>query len=296
MSQEKVGVTYAIINAMLWSFFPILSALSLVSLGPFYSLLLSNFAGACVLALIMWRKNLWHELFKKDQWANLFYIALILSVSFYGLIFIGLKYTTTGNTGIILLMEILFSYIYFGIREKEKYHTLHIVGSCLMVIGAAIVLFPGKIDLNKGDLLVLIATMIAPFGNAFQKRARTSISSTSVVFGRFTFSLPFLIVLAYIFDPIPTASDIQSSLPVVLLNGIFMFAISKILWVESIHRIPVARSLSFETLSPPLTLLFGYLIISQTPTIWQITGVIPIMIGTICLLQNNFGGHEFKTK
>ena len=286
ISNAKTGDIYALSNAILWSFFPILSALSLNSIGPFFSLILSNTVSGAILALIMWRKKLWNELLKKDQWKNLLYISLILSTAFYGLVFLGLQYTTSGNAGIILLMEILFSYFYFGLREKEKFNTVHILGSLLMIIGAITILFPGNIEVNKGDFLILIATMIAPFGNAFQKRARQSISSTSIVFGRFTFSLPFLFILAFIFDPIPSLQNIQTSFFAILMNGIFVFALSKILWVEAIHRIPVARSLSFETISPPLTLLFGYFILSQTPTLWQILGVIPIIIGTMCILKD----------
>ena len=53
-----------------------------------------------------------------------------------------------------------------------------------MLLGALIVLLPNFYRFQWGDILILIAALIAPFGNFFQRRARRRVGSETIMFVR----------------------------------------------------------------------------------------------------------------
>ena len=85
-----------------------------------------------------------------------------IGILFYGITFYGIKYTTTINASIFGLSEVFFSYLFFGIlftNKKSSWNEL--LGTGLMLIGGLIVLFPGKFQVNFGDLFIIIATLFS---------------------------------------------------------------------------------------------------------------------------------------
>ena len=205
---------------------------------------------------------------------------------FYGLVFVGLKYTTAGNASIVLLMEVFFTFLIFSLRYNERHKSLHIFGAIMMCLGAAIILFPGRISLNKGDILILAATMFAPVGNFFQQRARKRISSENILFLRAFIVCILFFFMGIAYENLPIFPNIKASLPMILFSSIMIFGVSKILWIEGINLISVSRAISLSTFSPVFTLFFAYMVLHEIPTIWQIIGFIPIAFGAIMILYN----------
>ena len=80
-------------------------------------------------------------------------------------------------------------------------------------------------------------------------------------------------------------SSIRPVLGWILLNGIFVFGISKILWVEGIHRMSVTRAIAISGLNPIFTVLFAWLLMHQLPTASQLFAL-PFLIISILILTN----------
>jgi drug/metabolite transporter (DMT)-like permease len=164
-----------------------------------------------------------------------------------------------------------------------------------MLIGAFIVLYPNTTKLHLGDLLILAAAMIAPFGNYFQQKARKTVSSESILFVRSSISTLVVWILAWLIKDKFYLTDFKSSAVLILINGLLLMGFSKILWVEGIHRISVTRANAFASTSPPLTLLFAWLLLHNIPTRFQLLSIVPIFFGMV-LLSINKSPQEITTE
>ncbi|MFA5022594.1 MAG: DMT family transporter [Patescibacteria group bacterium] len=286
LSKDQQGELFIFAEATLWSFFPIITILSYSKLSPLISLAGSTLFAALFFAIFLAGKNKWQEIKDLSVLGDIILATLFIGILYYFLIFTGLKYTTAGNASIISLAEVFFSFLFFNIWKKEYLSIENILGAILMVLGAVIVLFPGEIKLNLGDLLVLAATIVAPFGNFFQRRARTKVSSETIMFIRSIIVAPLIFLLALLLNPhLPSIDDFRVSLVFLIINGFFLFGLSKVFWLEGIHRIPVAKANALSSISPLLTIFFAWLILRNTPTIWQFLAFIPLFIGTLLLTK-----------
>jgi drug/metabolite transporter (DMT)-like permease len=290
-SREKQGELIIFIESILWGAYPVIALLAYQFLSPIrvlaWSYLISTlFFG--ILSLLQKQKN-WQELKNRKAWKTILIVVFFNLICFHTILFLSLKLTTAGNVALISSMEIWFSFLFFGlILRKEKYTLFALLGAAVMFIGVLFVLFPGTLQFNKGDLLILLATMLPPIGNYFQQKARKLVSSTILlIFMRNILALPFLFLLANIFEG-DTKGNLLKALPFLLINGLLIFGISKALWIEGIHRISVTKAVSINAFTPVITLLYAFLLLNEIPNWYQIIGLPLIIIGGLLITKNNF--------
>jgi drug/metabolite transporter (DMT)-like permease len=287
MTESRKGEIYILSEAILWSLFPVITILSFTSLKPLASLALSYLTASIFFAVILTYKKLWPQILVKQTVIDVFWGAFFISILSYFIQFIGLKYTTAGNAAIILQMEIFFSYLVFNVWKKEYLDTKHIFGAVLMLVGALILLLPKSSHVNKGDLLLLASTALSPIGNIFQQRARKTASSYTIIFLRTAISFPVILLSAFLLNQGFTLPQIGNSWWLLLINGILLFGLSKVLWLESIHRIPVVKANAITCIGPLFTIFFAYLFLHQSPTPWQLLAIIPLFFGIIIITKPN---------
>jgi drug/metabolite transporter (DMT)-like permease len=244
-----------------------------------YAASLSSLFAAVLMAIILTIKKQWHEIKNIHAWKDILIMTFIIGVLYYLLYFTGLKTTTAGNASIIALMEVFFSMIILGLWKKEKQNAKSIIGGLLMVVGAVLVILKGGFIINQGDLFILMGAAIAPIGNYFQKSARQKVGSICILFIRSAISGLFLFCLALMFETPPTSSQLLNSLWFLFINGFVLFGLSKIFWIEAIHRITITKGNTLSAITPALTMVFAFFILKDTPTLWQIIGFIPIFLG-----------------
>lgn len=283
ISEHRLGDFYVYLSSILWAIFPIITVLTYSTLEPLPSLALSTFFATLFFVVIVTIRKKWHEVWNIPALRDIFYVTMFIGVGFYVFIFMALKYTSAGNVSLVALLEILFSYIFFSVWKKEEYTLRHIGGSLLMIAGAVIVLLPNATTFNIGDFFVVIATMLAPIGNYFQRRARKQVSSETIMLVRSTLTVPIILVLALVLGQALRVSDAMGSLWFLLVNGILLLGLSKILWIEAIHRVSITRANALSSISPALTLLFAYLFLGQPPTMFQLTSFVPLVAGLYLL-------------
>ncbi len=285
ISTQRKGELFLFSEAFLWSFFPIITILSLNLLSPLYSLALSSLIAAIFFAIWITYKQKWSEFKIKKAIKYMFLTTLFIGIIFYSLIFVGLQYTTAGNASIILLMEVFFAMVILNGWKKEKLSPKLFFGAFFMVIGALLILFQGSFSINKGDLILLVATAVPTLGNYYAQQARQYVSSSTIMLFRSVVSGVFLLVFAAIIEPQVSISVIRSSLWFLLINGILLLGVSKLLWIEAIHRISITKAISLQSIVPAFTLVFAYFILQEIPTLWQILGLIPIFTGVVMLVN-----------
>ena len=286
LSEQRKGEWYTFISALIWAVFPVTVVLSYAVLPSLISLGVSTALAAVFFAAVMTYRKRWQEIRDRRLWGNVLMVTLFIGVLFYGLYYLGLETTTPGNAAIIALLEVFTSFVFFRVFKGERLSFNYALGAVLMVAGAAIVLAPNFIGVHVGDFIVLAATLFAPAGNYYQQRAREIASAESIMFLRSALSVPPIFAFAYFLGQRSSSGDIMSALFFLLVNGVILLGLSKLFWIEGIHRISVTKATALGSLAPFFTLFFAWVILSQVPTLWQLLSLIPFVLGTLFLTDH----------
>jgi len=289
ISEKRKGELYVYLGAILWAFFPVITILSYGKLPSLLSLAWSTFFSIIFFAVVVSYKKTWYQLKNPLVWKYIFFIVLFIGVLFYSFYFMGLETTSAGNAGIIALFEIFTSFLFFNLFKKEFISTEHIVGSILMICGALIVLLPNLRAVRIGDFFILAATFFTPIGNYYQQKIRKIASTETIMFARSLITTPIIFLLAYLLHQHVSAEMIKLSLPYLLINGLLLFGLSKLFWIEAIHRISVTKGNALSSMTPFLTLIIAWIFLKQSPNLWQLVSLIPLVAGVLLLTdQVNF--------
>lgn len=283
---QTIGEAFIFLQSFIGGLFPVITILSFNTLPPLVSLGISLIFAALFLAIIISFKKKWSEIKNVSALKDILFATFFIIIIYYGLIFIGLHYTSAGNGSIISLTEIFTSYIFFHVLRKDPIPLQHIIGALLMILGAFIVLYPNIHKLQIGDLLILTATFFPPFGNFFQQRARKKVSSEAIIFFRSLIGGIAILCLMPLFTINPFAVDQKNTIIFLIINGSLYLGLSKILWIEGIHRISVTKANALSSISPLITLLFAWWLLKNIPTIWQLLSFMPMFIGIVLLGKN----------
>lgn len=272
-------------ETLLWSLFPVITVFTYASLSPFVSLAWSTvFATAFFAMCLTWRGK-WKEVANRAVWLDIAWSALFIGVLHYGLVFLGLRYSTPGNVALVALTEILWSFLFFNVWKKERMTSGSLLGALLMAFGAAITIFRDfDGTFNRGDLLVFLAMAVGPAGNHFQRKAHVHVGSETIMFLRSLMTLPVLFLAAFLFHE-GNSEGLHDAWGFLLVNGFFLLGLSKILWIEAIVRLPVVKALAISGISPLLTLFFSFVFLGQVPTAVQLLAFVPMFFGLILLTR-----------
>lgn len=280
----RKGEVYALSMTLLESGFPIFAAVSVAALGSmhayFYSLLFAS------VALVVWwsTQSRWVELKQTVAYRPLLMTSLLIT-SLYICLFAALHYTSAANVALILFLQVLFGFLFLGHKKEERLGNQSMIGALLMMVGAMIVLFPGEVKVNIGDGLALLAAMLAPLANLYQKKARKHISSQSILMVRSVLALPFVFLVAWWFEPSPALQEVFAQFWPLLFVGLLILVLSKILWIEAIHLLPINTVSAFFAFTPLLTMLWSDWFLQQPPSWYQWLGAAPIIFGSILLTR-----------
>jgi len=266
------------------SWFPILSIMSMAYIGALHTYTYSLIIALFFFLILMFKHKRFGELKNRTAYKDLLLTSFFITILFT-LVFIGLRYTSAGNMAVIVFLQLLFAFFYFNILGKEKMDRLHLLGSIVMGVGAIVVLIPEELTLNKGDLFILAGAAIAPFANLYQKRARQFCSSETILTFRTVVGLPFIATLAYFLEPAVSYPAFKEALPYLLIIGIAVYVVSKIMWIEALHRVSITKVSAMMGLVPLMTIVFAFLFLDESPSIRQALGLIPILIGGYILTR-----------
>jgi len=288
-SEKRKGELYIYLEVILWAFFPVITILSYRKLPSLLSLAWSTFFSVIFFAVVVSYKKTWHQLKNPLVWKYIFFIVLFIGVLFYSFYFTGLETTSAGNAGIIALFEIFTSFLFFNLFKKEFISAEHLVGSILMICGAFIVFLPNLRAIRIGDFFILAATFFPPIGNYYQQKIRKIASSETIMFARSLITAPIIFLLAFLLHQHASVETIKLSLPYLLINGLLIFGLSKLFWIEAIHRISVTKGNALNSMTPFLTLIIAWIFLKQSPNLWQLVSLIPLVAGVLLLTdQVNF--------
>lgn len=218
---------------------------------------------------------------------GLFYSCLagvLVGGIYYSLVYWGSYHSSPQNASIMLSFEMFAAMAFLHSRQGERLSRRETFGAVLLFIAVALILLPQSSHPQLGDIIILLSTLITPIGNTFMKIARRSISSVTIMWVRSFISavaLGFIALCAY---EVPPADHITQSINLLLVNGILIFGLSKIAWIEGLHRIPVAKASSLAAITPLLTFIMTWLLLGKAPTLNQCAALPFTVIGVLLLV------------
>lgn len=285
MNETRKGELFSLAGVVMWSFFPVITTLSYSNVPALISLAWSSLFASIFFGCVVAYKNLWHELTRPLFWKYIAGVTFFTGILVYGLYYTGLEYTTPGDASIIMIFEVVATYLLFNVFRREEFSREHTLGAMLISVGALIVLGKNFTGISGGDFFVLAAACAAPMGNLFQRKARAIASSETIMFVRSLIAAAVIFVLAYALGKHSSWGSVHASLIFLLVNGVLLLGLSKIFFIEAIHRIPVTKAIAFGSASPVLTLLIAWALLGQRPDLWQLVSLVPV-IGGVLLLTN----------
>ena len=287
LSRTRTGELYLFTEAFLWSLFPVLTILTYTGMTPIFSAAISSFLSSIFFAIVVTFKKGWTQWNAQTPWKDIFIASFFIGFAFYTFFYTGLTHTTAGNASIVALMEVFWSFLLLTVLVKHEHLILkQVLGAACMILGALIILLPKQSGWHLGDILILIGTMVPPLANKYMQRARKSVSSEFILFFRGFFAGCCLLILACCIEKVPTMHQVSSSLFILCMNGFLTLGLSKILWLESIHRIPITKAISLASIAPFFTLIFASIFLKEHVTLFQIIALIPIVIGVFLLTRS----------
>lgn len=291
LSKTQTGEIMIFMEVFLWSLFPVVTTMAFANsnISAVFASAISTLIAAVFFAVILTIQKRWSDFKVVSAWKDILIMTLLIGIGFYGLIFIGIEKTSASEAGIIMLMEIFFSLLLLHFLKKELLTKKVVLGAILMLAGAILVLYNGEFGVNPGNLIILLATMIAPMGNYYSQQARAKVSSSFIMFVRSLISGVFLLAMAFAFGKTSPIGEVNNALIYLVINGIFLLGLTKIFWIEAIHRIPITKAISFGAMAPVFTIIFAYFLLNEVPTFLQICGFVPVIFGAMILTEFKFG-------
>ena len=196
-----------------------------------------------------------------------------------------LKYTLATNVGLITAgIPIITAFLAHFMVRGEPLKKQLFIGGILAFIGVAFVIFNGQVVLQIspiGDLLAGVAALSFAFYSIFIKLIQTGHSAIYVTRKVFFYSVltsfPFLIFGEFTWD---LERWIQ---PVVLGNLFFLGIVASglcfVVWNQAIYVLGAVKTNHFIYFVPFLTMLFAWLFLNESITIYALLGLVFIICG-----------------
>jgi O-acetylserine/cysteine efflux transporter len=179
----------------------------------------------------------------------------------------------------------LLSYLFLS----ERITPIQSLAIITATLGAMLpTLLTGESDLQWGMLIVILSTFMWAIGN-IQIRKLKELSVLSVQFWIAIITAP-LCFGAYLLQanntpilPQFTTSTILTLMYVALCSSILSYS----LWYGLVHRHGMSRLAGFILLQPIFTLIFGYLILGESLSFWQLVGSSITLAGVYTYFKQN---------
>lgn len=282
--QGEILLSFAILS---WGVFPVFAkaGLSYLSIGWILGLQLAVAAFCNFLYLVVFCSR--DSLTPKPFFRDLIGTVAIIGVGYHGLVYYALDYTTAGNVSIVSQTETLFTLMLFSFLGKEKYTRKQLYGALFVIIGATSVLLESATEsLGRGELMVLLAAVTAPFGNLFQKRALFKAPALVFLFWRSLLtSACVLLSLRVYYGAFPPFTDIYSCRYSILAGGIIPMFLGKLCTLEAFKRLTIGKSIALFGATPAVTLFAAYFALGEVPSVLQFLGFLFILCGVFLLVE-----------
>lgn len=220
-----------------------------------------------------------------------YFILGILGITIcYFFYFIGLKHSTPFNAALFETTTPLLTYLLCMLLRRERFNGFKFIGIIIAYLGVAIVTCRGninnliKLDLNIGDLLLILSTISLSFYNILYKDYHENITETLETYYIFLYGviglIPWVLIEGinnggFYFD-----INIVSICSVIFL-AVGSSVLAYIFYNQSISEVGISNTTIYINMVPVITIILSVVVLRQIPHWSQVIGALIILIGML---------------
>lgn len=222
----------------------------------------------------------------RSDFRTLFLLGIIGNTVFQMFFIHGLNWTTASNTAIVMAMTPVFVALLSSLLKQERIHWAAWMGIVISFVGFYLVITrePGSFQFSfqavRGDLMIFLGNLCWAIYTVFSKpvlerMSPLKLTTITMAIGA-VFYLPFCVpdILRLRFSDVsPKAWGFLA------YSGLFALVISYVIWYVSVKRVGNTKTAIYGNLTPVFTVVFAYLVISETITLFQAVGALVIFVG-----------------
>jgi drug/metabolite transporter (DMT)-like permease len=279
MSEETVGVILVLISILFYGLEPVISKYTVNAVNPIFTATISMVFASVIPLLILINKGMVGELVKRKNILYLFLISFFGSVIALILFLVGVGMTSGISASLLLQIEPIYSALLGFFILKEAVSKRQLYAMFLIIIGVGVIFYNGSLQINYGDILILATPLFYQISHMIVKKVMKRIEEDVIIAGRFLYAAPIFLILS----TLTGANQFEVLLkPVYFSSLLFLgvsWALGYILWIKAIRRINLSKATVIVAPYPVLSLVFAWIILSEVPSIYQISGLVLVIIG-----------------
>ena len=285
MDNKKIGVLAILSANVMWAIEPIFAKLAYKDVSVLQTSTIRAIIVALTALLYALITNKGSIRVNKKQLGILAYIAIAGTiVADFSYLFALTKVPVVNAVLLGHLQPIFIVLISFLVFKEEKISRLDYLGMAVMLISSLLVTTKTRENLanlkfgTTGDLYVLLATLAWATTAIAMRKYIKDMNSGVVAFYRYTIAGTIFVIYSLIKSTIQISNIYQILIGLVVGVGV-------ILYYEGLKRIKAAQVSSLESSTPFFGALLGFIVLSESVTIMQISGILAMFIGVYLLAK-----------
>lgn len=215
---------------------------------------------------------------------SLLFVGVIIAALYPALIYTSLESTSVTNVVMLTRFEsILYAMLAWWIF-KTALNRNEIIGLTIIGSGVLIIVFVKEMYMfRNGDYIVLIAAAVEAIGIVISKKILSFCSLRTFLFARNFFSaIGFFVVALKLFGLHHFQDAFQTELwTLIAIYALVVIVLGQYMWYKGIKSASSETVSSLTMLTPFLTLFFAFLLLSETPDIYESCAIGLILLGMI---------------
>ncbi len=208
----------------------------------------------------------------------------LFNMTGYVLILMGTRTSSGVSTALLLQSEMAWTLLLSWLVLGETITLRRLMGICIVLFGTLAVLWRGDLTFHTGELFIIVATVLFPFGNACAKKALREVAPIQVLLLRYLFGIAYLGILTLALGQIhvPALWSYEHWL-VLGVFSLIVFVASKICWYEGLKSHDLHVSVATVSAVPAVAMALSFLILGELPALRQWIGFVLTMVG-LCVI------------